>query len=78
MMNKKQHLIKLAEEVIFPGKTSEWDREWTGIMAFGAKKSPLIQQVGLKTAAGVRLGGMGVALGWQAGKELSDLLRKGN
>lgn len=74
----KQHLIKLAEEVIFPGKTIEWDREWTGIMAFGAKKSPLIQQVGLKTAAGVRLGGMGVALGWQAGKELSDLLRKGN
>jgi hypothetical protein len=48
--------------------------EWTGIMAFGAKKSPIIQQIGKKTAVAVRLGGMGVALGWQVGKEVSELL----
>jgi glycine/D-amino acid oxidase-like deaminating enzyme len=72
----KSHLEELAEQVIFPGKEIEWEMEWTGVMAFGPKKSPIIQQVGKKTAAAVRLGGMGVAIGWEVGKELSGLLRK--
>jgi glycine/D-amino acid oxidase-like deaminating enzyme len=70
----KDHLNRLAQEVIFPGRPVEWEMEWTGIMAFGAKKSPIIQQIGKKTAVAVRLGGMGVAIGWQVGKELSELL----
>jgi glycine/D-amino acid oxidase-like deaminating enzyme len=70
----KNHLDTLAREVILPGKNLEWEMEWTGIMAFGAKKIPLIQPIGEKTAAAVRLGGMGVAIGWQVGKELSKLL----
>lgn len=72
----KSHLENLAKEVIFPGQEIEWDMEWTGIMAFGPKKSPLIQPIGEKTAVAVRLGGMGVAIGWQVGKELSQLLSK--
>ncbi|MEB2782130.1 FAD-dependent oxidoreductase [Algoriphagus sp. C2-6-M1] len=72
----KSHLKKLAAEVIFPGKSIPWDTEWTGIMAFGKIKTPLIQRVGTKTVAAVRLGGMGVAIGWQVGKELSVLLSK--
>lgn len=72
----KSHLDKLANEVIFPNKRIAWDMEWTGIMAFGKIKSPIIQQVGTNTVAAVRLGGMGVAIGWQVGKELSVLLSK--
>lgn len=72
----KDHLETLAREVIMPGKEIEWEMEWTGIMAFGPKKSPLIQSIGNKTAVAVRLGGMGVAIGWQVGKELSLLLSK--
>ncbi len=72
----KDHLENLAKEVIFPGKEIEWEMEWTGIMAFGPKKSPLIQSIGKKTAVAVRLGGMGVAIGWQVGKELSRLISK--
>lgn len=72
----KSHLESLAREVIFPGKEIEWEMEWTGIMAFGPKKSPQIQSIGQKTAVAVRLGGMGVAIGWQVGKELSQLLSK--
>jgi glycine/D-amino acid oxidase-like deaminating enzyme len=70
----KSYLDRLAREVIFPGQKLEWDMEWTGIMAFGSKKLPVIQQIGEKTAVAVRLGGMGVALGWQVGKEVSELL----
>lgn len=72
----KCHLERLATEVIFPDKNIEWDTEWTGIMAFGKIKSPIIQQLGAKTFAAVRLGGMGVAIGWQVGKELSIILSK--
>jgi glycine/D-amino acid oxidase-like deaminating enzyme len=72
----KSHLERLAKEVIFPNQVIQWDMEWTGIMAFGPKKSPLIQSIGQKTAVAVRLGGMGVALGWQVGKELSQVLSK--
>lgn len=70
----KNHLETLAREVILPGKNLEWEMEWTGIMAFGSKKIPLIQGIGDQTAAAVRLGGMGVAIGWQVGKDLSKLL----
>jgi glycine/D-amino acid oxidase-like deaminating enzyme len=70
----KVYLDRLARDVIFPSRQLDWDMEWTGIMAFGSKKLPVIQQIGQKTAVAVRLGGMGVALGWQAGKEVSELL----
>jgi len=70
----RSHLDRLAKEVILPYREVEWEMEWTGIMAFGPKKSPIIQQIGPKTAAAVRLGGMGVAIGWQVGKELAELL----
>ncbi|GAB2499526.1 FAD-dependent oxidoreductase [Algoriphagus taiwanensis] len=70
----KSHLDALAKTVILPGTTISWEMEWTGIMAFGSKKIPLIQKVGDRLGAAVRLGGMGVAIGWQVGKELSELL----
>ncbi|NVK50324.1 MAG: FAD-binding oxidoreductase [Cyclobacteriaceae bacterium] len=73
----ERYLHRIAEEVIFPGKKIKWEDSWTGIMAFGQKKSPIIQKIGERTVVAVRLGGMGVAIGWQVGKELSDLLRKG-
>ncbi len=70
----RTYLRKLASELIFPEKKIEWEMEWTGIMAFGPNKSPIIQQIGERTFAAVRLGGMGVAIGWQVGSELSQLL----
>jgi glycine/D-amino acid oxidase-like deaminating enzyme len=72
----KVYLQNLASDVILPARSLEWEMEWTGIMAFGSTKNPLIQPIGQKTAVAVRLGGMGVALGWQVGKELSQLLSK--
>ena len=48
--------------------------EWSGIMAFGKIKSPIIKKVSDKIAIGVRSGGMGVAIGTQVGKELHELL----
>ncbi|TDK44902.1 NAD(P)/FAD-dependent oxidoreductase [Algoriphagus formosus] len=71
------YLENLAETIIFPGQKITWEHKWTGIMAFGQKKLPIMEKVGDRTAVGVRLGGMGVAIGWEVGRQLSDLLRKG-
>lgn len=71
------YLSDVANQLIFPGKDIKWEHKWTGIMAFGPKKSPIIEKIGGKVVAAVRMGGMGVAIGWQVGKELSMLLRKG-
>lgn len=70
----REQLERLTREVIFPGLAVYWEMEWTGIMAFGPKKTPVIQKIGSKSAVAVRLGGMGVAIGWQVGKELGELL----
>lgn len=72
----RSYLDRISKEVIFPGKEFRWEMEWTGIMAFGEKKMPIIQEVGKKASVAVRLGGMGVAIGWQVGKELADLISK--
>ncbi|MGY6523676.1 MAG: NAD(P)/FAD-dependent oxidoreductase [Mongoliitalea sp.] len=68
------YLIKLLNEVILPNQPVEIDLEWTGIMAFGPTKMPIIEQINGRTFCAVRLGGMGVAIGWQTASELVDLL----
>ncbi|UCS91887.1 FAD-binding oxidoreductase [Echinicola marina] len=70
----KNYLVEQAKNIVFPGKNLLWENEWSGSMAFGEMKRPIIQQVNARVAVGVRLGGMGVAIGWEAGKELAHLL----
>ncbi|WKV12023.1 NAD(P)/FAD-dependent oxidoreductase [Marivirga harenae] len=67
-------IISDMEELILPDQEFSIDMEWSGIMAFGKTKSPIIKKVSDKIAIGVRLGGMGVAIGTQVGQELHELL----
>ncbi len=52
----------------------EIDYVWSGIMAFGEDKRPVVKRIDEHTVAGVRLGGMGVALGSLVGQKLAELL----
>ena len=70
----RQKLIDDLENLILPNQTYEVEMEWSGIMAFGKTKAPVIQQVDHHIFAGVRLGGMGVAIGSMVGEELADLI----
>ncbi|MFN3801947.1 NAD(P)/FAD-dependent oxidoreductase [Belliella pelovolcani] len=70
----RTNLEKLTRAIVFPDHKVEFEMEWTGIMAFGESKKPIIQRVSANIGVGVRLGGMGVAIGWQAGTELVGLL----
>ncbi|MDG2371499.1 MAG: FAD-dependent oxidoreductase [Flavobacteriaceae bacterium] len=70
----KNSLINDLDSIILPNTKYELDMEWSGIMAFGSTKEPIIKKIYDNTVMGVRLGGMGLALGSLVGKKVSDLL----
>lgn len=72
----KEQILHDIERLILPNQKIEIDMEWSGIMAFGQNKAPIVKMATSNTAIGVRLGGMGVAIGTQVGKEISELLTR--
>jgi len=63
-----------VHDFIAPGKDFEIDYAWSGVMAFGANKKPIVQRVSPRISVAARLGGMGVAIGTRVGAELAELL----
>lgn len=70
----KEQLIEDLGNFIAPNRPLEVDYAWSGIMAFGEGKAPLLLHPSARVHAAVRLGGMGVALGTGLGKELAQHL----
>lgn len=70
----QNRLETLLKEVILPGTPFEIEHRWSGIMGMGDKKSPIVRQLSENVYCGVRLGGMGVAIGSLVGKELAELV----
>lgn len=66
-------ISKLTNEVL-PGQAFEIEQEWTGIMCVGEQKKPLIRSLNKNVHAGVRMGGMGIAIGSAVGEALSKLI----
>ncbi len=64
------HLKLLLKEQILPNLSFEIDLEWSGIMAFGKSKSPIVRRLNDRVIGGFRLGGMGVALGSRVAQDL--------
>lgn len=69
----QDELTRLLSTVILPQNDFKIDRQWSGIMGMGPQKSTILRTIDSRTTAGVRLGGMGVALGSQVGHELALL-----
>ena len=65
---------QMIQDIILPDQTVEIDQQWTGIMAFGPDKLPLIKVLSPHMVMGVRLGGMGVAIGSVLGQRLASML----
>jgi gamma-glutamylputrescine oxidase len=68
-----QRLKEILKENILPGSDFSIEYQWSGIMGIGNTKAPIIQKIDDKIAVGVRLGGMGVAIGNAVGRNLADL-----
>lgn len=71
IQNKLESILR---DVILPGKSFSIAHRWSGIMGMGDKKSPVVRQLFPNVYCGVRLGGMGVAIGSLVGKELADMV----
>ena len=67
-------LEELLATTIIPNTPFEIEQRWSGIMGVGSKKKPIIKQLSDNAYCGVRMGGMGVAIGSLIGKKLSALL----
>jgi len=70
----KQNLETYLKDYILPDSDYEIDYYWSGIMGVGQTKSPIIKQIDEHIYCGVRLGGMGVAIGSLVGKELVEMV----
>ena len=70
----QKKLEDILKTTILPNTTFEIEHRWSGIMGVGSQKKPIVKQLSNNVFCGVRLGGMGVAIGSLIGKELADLI----
>ena len=70
----QKKLEQLLKEVILPNQNFQIAHRWSGIMGIGNSKNPIVTQLSNNVYCGVRLGGMGVAIGSLIGTELADLV----
>ncbi len=71
IQNKLEALLKTN---ILPYTPFEIEYRWSGIMGVGSQKKPIVKQISNNVFCGVRLGGMGIAIGSLVGKELAQLI----
>ena len=67
-------LESILKEIILPSQEVTISQRWSGIMGVGNQKKAIVKQLSNNVYCGVRLGGMGVAIGSFVGKELADLV----
>lgn len=61
-------------ERILPQKNIRIEHWWSGIMGVGSSKETIVTRINDRTFVGVRLGGMGIAIGSKIGEELAKLV----
>lgn len=71
IQNKLEQILK---ETVLHNLPFEIEHRWSGIMGVGQQKKAIVKQVSNNVFCGVRLGGMGVAIGSLVGKELAELV----
>ena len=69
----QDQLEKILREIILPNTSFQIDYTWSGIMGVGKTKKPIVKQISNHAYCGVRLSGMGVAIGSHIGRRLAEL-----
>ncbi len=70
----QNHLENFLKTVILPNQNPIIEMRWSGIMAMGTEKSPIVKQLSVRQFCAVRLSGMGVALAPKIGEVMADLI----
>lgn len=74
--NIQNRLEQLLQSHILPKSSYTVDYRWAGIMGLGQSKKPIVTELYPHIFVGVRMGGMGMAIGSSIGLQLSDLIIK--
>jgi glycine/D-amino acid oxidase-like deaminating enzyme len=70
----QNHLENFLKEVILPNQNVEISLRWSGIMAMGSEKTPIVKQISERQFCAVRLSGMGVALAPKIGEIVAEMI----
>ncbi len=70
----QEHLESFMYETLGIDPDISIAHRWSGILAHGKSKSPIIKSISDRVHCAVRLGGMGIAIASNTAKELSELL----
>ena len=69
-------LDRFLQEVILPDTKYEVDYRWSGTMAIGKEKKPIVQKISEGLYCAVRMSGMGVALTPEIGKMAAKMMEE--
>ncbi|ROI03866.1 FAD-binding oxidoreductase [Chryseobacterium sp. G0240] len=70
----QQHLERFLKEVVLPDQEFKIALRWSGIMAMGSEKTPIVKPLSEKQFCAVRLSGMGVALAPKIGEMVAEMI----
>lgn len=70
----QNHLENFLKEVIMPHQNIKIALCWSGIMAMGEEKSPIVKKISERQFCAVRLSGMGVALAPKIGEIMTQMI----
>ena len=73
--NIQNELELILKNTILPKNKFEIDYRWSGIMGMGNKKTAIVKSISNNVFCGVRLGGMGIAIGSIVGNELAEKIK---
>lgn len=69
----QKSLEEKLRDIVLPNTAFIIENRWAGIMGVGNKKEPIIERISPRVTVGIRMGGMGVAIGTLVGQKLSKL-----
>jgi gamma-glutamylputrescine oxidase len=67
-------LERFLKEIILPGIPFQISHRWSGTMAIGKEKKPIVKKISDRVFCAVRMSGMGVALAPQLGKQVAGMM----
>lgn len=72
----QKELERYLSKVVLPNHAGKYtiEQRWSGIMAMGGEKMPIVKQVAPNVYCAVRMSGMGVALAPVVGREVSRMI----
>ncbi len=73
----QEELERFLRETILPGRNYHIEHRWSGIMAMGGDKQPIIRPINDHVFCAVRMSGMGVALAPMIGEKIASLMTGG-